>query len=78
VGWQLLSGTIQLDRDRLTGTESRGMRFEAAGGLGFNVVNNLWILVRGGLAVDGVYPANNLPSSTVVGGFLNAGMQFQL
>jgi hypothetical protein len=82
IGWQLLSGTVQLGQDRLTGTEPRGLRFEAAGGLGFNIASNLWLVVRGGVAVDGVYPAgtatNPLPSSTAAGGFLNAGAQFQL
>jgi hypothetical protein len=78
VGWQLLSGTVQLGMERLTGTEPRGLRFELAGGLGFNLASNLWLLVRGGLAVDGVYPLGGLPSSTTPGGFLNAGVQFQL
>ena len=77
IGWELLSGTIQLGQDRLAGTEPRGMRFEAAGGLGFNIASNLWLLVRGGVAVDGVYP-HDLPSSTNGGGFVNAGLQFQL
>jgi hypothetical protein len=83
LGWQLLSGKYLLGLDShqqptyALGTEPRSLRFEAAGGLGFNVASNLWILVRGGLALDGVFP-NNLASTTAVGGFLNAGVQFQL
>jgi hypothetical protein len=78
VGWQLLSGTIQLGTDKLAGTEPRGMRFEVAGGLGFNLTSNLWIQARGGLAVDGVYPTGTLPSSTNAGGFCTISLQFQL
>jgi hypothetical protein len=84
IGWQLLSGKYILDHDMAgkpvyaTGVEPRSLRFEAAGGLGFNVASNLWLLIRGGLAVDGVYPAHDLPSNTSAGGFLNAGVQFQL
>src|SRR5207249_2275476 len=84
LGWQLLSGKYFLNNDEhnqpvfAVGTEPRSLRFEAAGGLGFNVASNLWILVRGGLALDAVFPANNLQSVTQAGGFLNAGVQFQL
>jgi hypothetical protein len=84
LGWQLLSGKYILGRDMQNmptfalGTEPRSLRFEAAGGLGFNIASNLWLVIRGGLAVDGVYPDHDLPSNTAAGGFLNAGVQFQL
>jgi hypothetical protein len=77
VGWQLLSGTVQIGTQPLSGTESRGLRFEAAGGIGFNLVSNFWLMIRGGLAVDGVYP-DALPSATTLNGFLNTGLQFRL
>ena len=77
LGWQLLSGTVRIGTDPLTGTEPKGMRAELSGGLGFNLVGNFWLLIRGGLAIDGVYP-DALPSSTTLNGFLNAGLQFQL
>jgi hypothetical protein len=84
LGWQVLSGQYLLGRDMnnkpvyANGTETRSLRFEAAGGLGFHLANNLWLLVRGGLALDGVYPQGDLNSFTTAGGFLNAGVQFQL
>jgi hypothetical protein len=84
LGWQLLSGKYFLTKDDhqqdvfAVGTEPRSLRFEAAGGLSFNLANNLWLLVRGGLALDGVFPDHELSSITTAGGFLNAGVQFQL
>ena len=77
LGWQLLSGNVKIGADPLVGTEPKGMRIEVAAGLGFNLVGNFWLMVRGGLAVDGVYP-DALPSSTTLNGFLNAGLRFQL
>jgi hypothetical protein len=77
VGWQLLSGTVQIGSSRLSGTEPRGLRAELAAGLGFNVVANFWVRARGGLSIDGVYP-DGLPASTNLGGFFNLGIAFQL
>ena len=56
LGWQLLSGTVQLGGQQLTGTEPRGLRYELAGGVNVNVAGSFGLFARGGLAVDGVYP----------------------
>jgi hypothetical protein len=77
IGWQLMSGTIQLGPSRVNGTEGKGLRLEAAGGLGFNVASNFWVFARGGLAVDGIYPDVS-PSSTQATGFLAVQLQLRL
>jgi hypothetical protein len=77
IGWQLLTGSILLGGQQLTGTEPRGFRYELAGGLNVNVASSFGLFVRGGLAVDGVFP-QGIPSSVRPGGFLNLGMQFSL
>jgi hypothetical protein len=76
-GWQLLAGTIDIGATRLTGAEARGLRIEAGGGLSFRLWNQLSALVRGGLALDGVYPGT-FPSSTRAGWYVNAGLRFAL
>jgi hypothetical protein len=77
LGWQLLTGSILLGGQQLTGTEPRGFRYELAGGLNVNVAASFGLFARGGLAVDGVFP-QGIPSSVRPGGFLNVGMQFSL
>jgi hypothetical protein len=77
VGWQLLAGTVQLGTKRVDGSEGRGLRYELAGGLGFNVISRFWVFARGGLAVDGVFP-NEASSSTNLSGFFNLHVQLRL
>ncbi|HEY2745503.1 MAG TPA: EF-hand domain-containing protein [Polyangia bacterium] len=77
IGWQLLSGNLQIGGQRLTGTEPRGLRFELAGGVNVNLAGPLGLFARGGLALDGVYP-DSAPSSLRPNGFLNVGLQFSL
>ncbi len=77
IGWQLLSGNLQLAGVRLTGTEPRGLRYELAGGINVNVAGPFGLFARGGLALDGVYP-QGAASSLRPNGFLNIGLQFSL
>ncbi len=77
IGWQLMSGTVQLGSSRVDGTEGKGLRLEAAGGIGFNVISSLWVFARGGLAVDGIYP-DVASSSTQATGFLALQLQLRL
>ena len=77
IGWQLLSGNVQLGGQQLTGTEPRGLRYELAGGININVDGSFGLFARGGLALDGVYPRGS-PSSLSANGFLNLGVQFSL
>ncbi|HEX8950897.1 MAG TPA: hypothetical protein VF945_03580, partial [Polyangia bacterium] len=76
-GWQLYSGTVQLGGQRLTGTESRGLRYELAGGVNVSFGETFGLFVRGGLALDGVYP-QGAPSALTPNGFLNLGVQLSL
>jgi hypothetical protein len=77
VGWQLLQGLLDLGGVRVDGAEGRGLRMELTGAVGFRVANPLWLFARGGLAVDGVYPAS-APSSTRANGLLSFGAQIRL
>ena len=77
IGWQLLSGTVTLGGQKLTGTEPRGLRYELAGGLNVNLAGSFGLFARGGLALDGLYPQAVAPSLQP-NGFLNLGLQFQL
>lgn len=77
IGWQLLDGQVLLGTVRVAGTEPRGMRLEAAGGLGFRIVSPLWLVARGGLALDGIWPGN-APSALTPGGFFNISAQIRL
>ena len=77
LGWQLLSGTLQLGSTRVNGAEGRGLRVEAAGGLGFNVTSSFWLFARGGLAIDGVYPQVASSGSTA-NGFTSLQLQLRL
>jgi hypothetical protein len=77
IGWQLYSGTIELGGQKLTGTESRGLRYELAGGLNVSLGATFGLFARGGLALDGVYP-QGAPSALAPNGFLNLGVQFSL
>jgi len=77
IGWQLLSGSLRLGGQQLTGTEPRGFRYELAGGVNVNLAGPFGLFVRGGLAVDGVYP-QGAPSSVQPNGFFNGGVQFSL
>jgi hypothetical protein len=77
LGWQLLSGTVQLGATRVNGTEGKGLRLEAGGGLGFNVATSFWLFARGGLAVDGVYP-QVASSGTSAHGFASVQLQIRL
>ena len=76
-GWQLFSGTVQLGGQRLTGTESRGLRYELAGGINVNVAASFGLFARGGLALDGVYPKGS-PSALTPNGFFSVGAQLSL
>lgn len=75
IGWQLYNGTVELGGQKLTGTESRGLRYELAGGIILRVADSFGLFARGGLALDGVYP-QGVPSALVMSGFFNAGGQF--
>jgi hypothetical protein len=77
LGWQLFAGTLGIDNVRVTGSEGKGLRLEAAGALGFNPGSVVWLFVRGGLAVDGVY-SDVAPGSTKPNGFVNLSVQFRL
>ncbi len=77
LGWQLFSGTVVLGGQKLTGTESRGLRYELGAGVNANIGETFGLFVRGGLGLDGVYP-QGAPSALVPSGFLNAGVQFSL
>jgi len=76
-GWQLYNGTVMLGGQRLTGTESRGLRYELAGGINANLGDTFGLFARGGLALDGVYP-QGAQSALSPNGFLNIGVQFSL
>ena len=54
-GWQLLSGTVEIEDRVLEGTEARGLRAELAAGLAFGIASYLAITARGGAALEGVY-----------------------
>ena len=56
LGWQLLSGTVQLDGQQLTGTEPRGLRYEAAGGVNVQCRRQLRPLRPRRPRIDGVFP----------------------
>lgn len=77
VGWQLLSGNVQLGGQKLTGSEPRGLRYELAGGVNVNLAGSFGLFARGGLALDGVWP-RGAPSALTTNGFLNLGVQFSL
>jgi len=76
-GWQLYNGTVMLGGQRLTGTESRGFRYELAGGINANIGDTFGLFARGGLALDGVYP-QGVQSALSPNGFLNLGVQLSL
>ena len=59
LGWQLLSGTVEVGGARLNGREGRGLRFEAGLGLTVDLLYNLAMVARGGLALDGVFPVES-------------------
>ncbi|HEX6835256.1 MAG TPA: hypothetical protein VF334_01725, partial [Polyangia bacterium] len=75
VGWQLLSGTLTLSGQKLSGTEPRGLRYELAAGIDVGVAGGFGLFARGGLALDGVYP-QGVSSTLATSGFLNVGGQF--
>ncbi len=77
IGWQLLSGTVRLGAQCLTGVEPHGLRAEVALGMAVRVAAKVWIFGRGGLAIDGAFPSG---FSQVVnpGGFFNVGLQLRL
>ena len=77
LGWQLFSGSMLLGSTRVDGAEGRGLRLELTGSVAFRVAQPLWLAVRGGLAVDGVYSAS-APSSTTPNGLLALGFQLRL
>jgi hypothetical protein len=82
-GWQLLSGTITSVSGGFSGAEGRGLRYELAGGLSVDVTNSFGLFARGGLAIDGVWPAHpanmpSAPSSLRTGGFASVGLHFAL
>jgi hypothetical protein len=77
VGWQILDGSVDLGGTRVAGTEARGFRMEAGAGLGFDVSRAWGIFLRGGLSVDGVYPAD-APAATAPGAFATLGVVFRL
>jgi hypothetical protein len=77
LGWQLLSGVLELGGVRVDGAEGRGLRLELTGAVGFRVASPLWLFARGGLAVDGVYPAS-AASSTRPNGLFSFGAQLRL
>lgn len=77
VGWQLLSGSVVLGGQQLTGTEPRGLRYELAAGVNVNVAGNFGLFARGGLALDAVWPQMVAPS-LAANGFFNVGVQLQL
>jgi len=77
LGWQLFSGSMLLGNTRVEGAEGHGLRLELTGTLAFKVAQPLWLAVRGGLAVDGLY-APNAPSSTAPNGLLALGFQLRL
>ena len=72
LGWQLFSGTLNVGGSRVTGNEGRGLRFEFGAALGLDVLYHLAFVVRGGLALDGVYSAE-ASASTQLSGLLTAG-----
>lgn len=72
MGWQLLSGTVQLDTKRLEGTEARGLRAELGGGFNVALSDRLWLTARVGGALDGFY--TELESSTGLHLFGQVGM----
>ncbi|HZS39636.1 MAG TPA: hypothetical protein VFF06_22545 [Polyangia bacterium] len=76
-GWQMVSGTLNLAGTVVNGAEGRGLRLEAGPGVGFNVWKSLWVLGRGGVAVDGLY-SQAAPASTQVTGFFNLAVQLRL
>lgn len=76
VGWQLLRGNVEIGTSRLTGTEPRGLRLEAAGGFAVDLWRSLGLAARGGLAVDGVY-SSEASASTRPSAFFNVGWFFR-
>jgi hypothetical protein len=54
-GWQLLSGVVVIDGKRLEGTEGKGLRAEASGGLSWALSDVFSMIARGGVALDGVF-----------------------
>ena len=64
IGWQLYNGTVELGGQKLTGTEPRGLRYELAGGAIVRLADSFGLFVRGGLALDGVYP-QGAPSALI-------------
>jgi hypothetical protein len=63
-GWQALHGTVDLPGGRFTGSEPRGFRLEAGAGIELQVSAAIGLWLRGGLALDGVYPADASASTT--------------
>jgi hypothetical protein len=62
---------------RVSGAEPKGLRLEAAGGIGFNPVWRFWLFARGGLAVDGIY-SDAAPASTSATGFMSISAQLRM
>jgi hypothetical protein len=77
VGWQLLTGTLNIGGQKFSGSEPRGLRFELAAGVAVDLARGVGLFARGGLALDGVWPTA-APSSLKLGGFLSVGVQLQL
>ncbi len=78
LGWQMVSGSMMLGNTHVDGAEGRGLRLELTGSVAFRVAAPLWLAVRGGLAVDGVYSASAAPASTTPNGLLALGFQLRL
>ncbi len=76
IGWQLYDGSVGLADGRVSGTEPRGLRLEAAGHFAFTVSRRWSWLLRGGLAVDGVYSAA-ASGSTKASAFVETGPRFE-
>jgi hypothetical protein len=77
VGWQLLSGTVDLGGSSTTGTEPRGLRLEVGAGLVIDLARSLSLVLRGGLAIDGAYAGED-GSSTRPAAFMTLGLRFAL
>jgi hypothetical protein len=77
LGWQMLSGAVVLGGARVTGTEGRGLRLEAAAGIGFRLFEPLWLFARGGLALDAVF-SEAAASTTSPGGLASLQVQIRL
>jgi hypothetical protein len=76
-GWQMIAGTLNLGGVAVNGSDGKGMRLEAGPGVGFNLWKSVWLLGRGGVAVDGLYP-DGAAGTTQVTGFFNIAAQIRL